>query len=361
MNAPIELYTPNASAPDAWHRVTAPGGYEWWYFDAEDAQHDRQIVVILLEGFVFHPGYLRKYAAYVRRPTRHRPPVPRDFPCAYFVVYERGRIAHQFMLQYPAADFSAADDRLDVSIGPNHATVGDDGAIRLRLRGTPWKLTWQGPQFLEGTTLTGEFTFRPKFNHPPMERVFLSRAMTAADHHWVLSNPLCDVEGDFRVFDSDAPGEGLGVRFSGLGYHDHNYGTGPLGPGLKRWIWGRAAFDDAVYTFHHAIARNTALPPETHLVVADANGTHEIDVIHTAADWSARNGTMLAYPRSLSFDSTMRLFNPRLIDSAPFYMRLIYQSECRGRRGTAFCEVAYPHRLRWPVLGRMIEMSIGKG
>ena len=46
---------------DAWHEVTAPGGYEWWYFDAEDDRQDVQVVAILLEGFVFHPGYLREY------------------------------------------------------------------------------------------------------------------------------------------------------------------------------------------------------------------------------------------------------------------------------------------------------------
>ena len=38
-------------------------------------------------------------------------------------------------------------------------------------------------------------------------------------------------------------------------------------------------------------------------------------------------------------------------------MRLIYAAD---HGGTAFCEIAYPHRLRWPVLGRMIEMSIDK-
>jgi hypothetical protein len=157
------------------------------------------------------------------------------------------------MLQYDPADFSAARDRMHVTIGPNHATAGDDGTIALVLRGTPWKLTAQGPRRLEGQTLIGEFAFRPTLRHAPMERIFLSRAMTGAEHHWVLANPLCEVEGTIRCFTADAPGEGLGIRFAGRGYHDHNYGTGPLGPGLKRWIWGRAAFDDAVHTFHYAV------------------------------------------------------------------------------------------------------------
>ena len=50
-----------------------------------------------------------------------------------------------------------------------------------------------------------------------------------------------------------------------------------------------------------------------------------------------------------------------MIDSSPFYLRIMYDASLRGTQcGRAFCEVAYPHRLRWPVLGRMIEMSIDK-
>ena len=185
--------------------------------------------------------------------------------------------------------------------------------------------------------------------------------MTGAEHRWVLANPLCNARGTIRLFDSASPGEAPGIPFDGIGYHDHNYGTGPLGPGLKRWIWGRAAFDDAAHTFHHAIPHDSSLPEETHLIECDAAGLREVPVRRVDADWSKFSPLLLRYPKTIAFNSTMRLTNPRLIDSAPFYMRLMYQADCRGRKGTAFCEVAYPNRLRWPVLGRMIEMSIAKG
>src|SRR5215203_1319421 len=95
---------------DAWHNVTAPGGYEWWYFDAEDVEQDRQIVAILFDGCVCHPGYLRKYFWYARRPTRVAPPLPNEYLCAYFAVYHAGKIEHQFMTQYPAEQFEARRD-----------------------------------------------------------------------------------------------------------------------------------------------------------------------------------------------------------------------------------------------------------
>ncbi len=74
----IPMFTPTP-VPDAWHAVTAPGGYEWWYFDAED-RPDLRVVAILFEGFVFHPGYLRAYARYRRRPTRGGPADGRRLP-----------------------------------------------------------------------------------------------------------------------------------------------------------------------------------------------------------------------------------------------------------------------------------------
>src|SRR5687767_6539330 len=64
----ISLYTPPAH-PDAWHQIRAPGGYEWWHFDAEDARHDRRLVAALFDGDAMDPRYVREYARYRRNPT----------------------------------------------------------------------------------------------------------------------------------------------------------------------------------------------------------------------------------------------------------------------------------------------------
>ncbi len=353
----IPLYTSNPQLPDASHDVRAPGGYEWWYFDAEDPASDTQIVAIFLHGFAFHPGYLRAVGAYLKRPTRLAPPSPTDYPCTYLCVYRRGQIARQFMTQYRPADYHANRDTADLSIGPNTLTK-DGESLRLSLSGTPWRLTWRGPKTLVGESLTADLTFTPTFSHAPAERVFLSRALAGADHRWVIANPHCDVSGTFTLSrDGEAEEH---VRFAGRGYHDHNFGTGPLGPGLRRWIWGRAMLDDRVMTFHYALPIDRSLPEEIHLVEADANGFREIAIRHVTADWSGRMAVNVRYPRQLAFDDALALSKPRVIDSTPFYMRLIYNASLRGRQTQAFCEVASPNRLRWLILGRMIEMSIDK-
>lgn len=342
----------STAAPDGWHNVGAPGGYEWWYFDAEDVAADRQIVAILFQGFVFHPGYLRADARYRRRPTRVPPAVAKDYPCAYFVVYEKGKIAHQFMTQYRPEQFAARSDRAEVTIGPN--TLKTTGrSIDLKLSGTPWALTWQGPKRATGEALTADFTFVPSFDHSAQEREFLSREMTGADHHWVIAAPRCEVKGTIH------PPDGAPIEFTGVGYHDHNYGTGPLGPGLARWAWGRAIFDDHVLAFHVAVPADSSLPIERHVVAADAKSFGSLPVV-PHVDWTHRSVLGLRYPSIVRFENVLTLSQPRLIDSSPFYLRLQYEAHAGPHRGRAFCEVAHPNRLRWPVLGRMIEMSIDK-
>lgn len=345
--------------PDGWHEVTAPGGYEWWYFDADDPATDTHVVAILLEGFIFHPGYLRAHARFARRPTRHPPPRPRDFACAYLVVYRGKRIVHQFMTQYRADQLHASADEARVGLGPNRLWRDETGAYRLSLQGVPWQLTARGPQTRHGQTLSAELTFRPAWTHPPMERIFLSRRMTGAEHHWVIVAPSCEVNGQLER--SDATGNRLDrIAFAGRGYHDHNYGTAPIGRGLRRWIWGRVLDGNRAATFHLAVPRDRALADEFHLVESDESGMRELDVPAPPTRWNRRTLLGLSYPDALQLSDDLRLHSPRVIDSAPFYLRVLYRADFAGRECSALCEVAYPHRLRWPILGRMIEMSIDK-
>lgn len=376
----LPLFTPNAVA-DASHAVRAPGGYEWWYFDAEDPSTDTQIVAIYLHGFIFHPAYLRAYARYVRRPTKTPPPLPDDYACMYLCVYRGGKILAQSMTHYPAAQYAAAIDRVNVRMGPNTLTQsidtqasGSADALHLHIDTTPWKLTGRGPQTLTDQRLLADLTFTPSLAHSSCERRFLSRDMTGADHHWVIANPLCNVAGSVRIepaapsaLTDSAANTSETIHFTGRGYHDHNYGTAPLGPGLAKWIWGRAIVGNGndganggtgrVVTYHYAVARDKSLLPESHLVIADAAGVEEKST-KPLIRFDRRTALGLAFPSRIEWPGIMTLTNPRVIDPSPFYLRLQYDADVNGQRTTAFCEAAYPHRLRWPVLGRMIEMSI---
>ena len=348
----VPMYT-TPPLPDASHRVGAPGGYEWWYFDAEDASTDTRVVAILFDGFVFHPGYLRAIESFRKHPTKVTPPLPGEYPCAYLAVYRQNKLLGQFMSQFPAGSCIASTEVLDVAVGPNSVRRQADGAIQVSMTGRPWVLTGRGPKTLIDQTLSAELTFKPRFEHPPEPRRFLSREMTDADHCWILANPLCDVTGNVRLTNDTMP-------IIGRGYHDHNLGTGPIGDGLQRWMWGRVLEPDRVTTFHAATPIDPHLPQELHLMESDNTGAHVISATSSHGDWNRLSSMLLRYPGSWSIDDRLTLRNPKVIDSTPFYLRLLYDATLNGRSTQAFCEIAYPHRLRWPVLGRMIEMSIDR-
>lgn len=361
----IDLYDEIAHA-DGWHDVRAPGGYEWWYFDAEDAATDTQVVAIFMQGFIFHPGYLRAFARYLRRPTTALPPTGADYPCVYLCAYRGGKIWRQFFTQYRREQFRAARDRCDVHLGDNCWARETDDGYEIYLLGSPWTLTARGPVTSAEEVLSAKLRFRRSpFAAPPRERAFLSRAMTGAAHRWSIVAPSCAVEGTIRITRSAISGGGSDVMaFHGRGYHDHNFGTAPVGDGLARWTWGRAMFAGGrTVTFHHAEPTDTTRADETHVVEVSADGAivdHAVPKV--VGDWSrvCRPAMFLRYPATLDFGDVLRLSSPRVVDPSPFYLRLQFEAESRGERATAFCELAYPHRLRWPILGRMIEMSFDK-
>ncbi len=355
----LPLFDPTAH-PDGWHNVLSPGGYEWWYFDAEDLATDTQIVAILMHGFIFHPGYLRAYRRFMRRPTRHSPPTAGDFPCVYACVYRDGKIWKQFFTQYRREDSSAAEDRADVTIGPNRLWVDEFGSYQLEMEGSPWHLTARGPITEADQRMRVRLSFSPSHRHEPVERRFLSREMTGADHHWTIASASCAVSAQIAIHREHSGPDSF--TLAGPGYHDHNFGTAPIGAGLHRWIWGRAMFGERVLTFHHAEPKSSARAAETHLVEVAGNRARDIAVERVESDWSlaSRPAMMLRYPRVLNFGDELRLTNPRVIDPSPFYLRLQFDALSRGESSRAFCEIAYPHRLRWPILGRMIEMSFDK-
>ena len=335
---------PGVRSPIAWHRVTAPGGYEWWHFDAEDARGDLRVVATLYDGFPFHPEYLRAHARYLRRPTRVAPAVPSQYTCADVAVYDGDRRVVRSLTRYPPGTFTASDERLELSVGPHAVRSDHDGVLQLTL-GDVAKLT-----------------FRPASHGPTVERRAASRELTGADHHWVLPGTTYEVEG--TVY-------GLGkfgsFPLSGRGYHDRQYGAGPTGWNLRRWVRGHADVRGEVRVFRVAQPRDRHLPDE-HYLGATGGGVLR-DVIAGPPEIRENPGQAtrglscpveIAWAGESQAGDHLRLRGGRVIDATPFSLRVCYEVEDNEGPGAgrAFADVIYPGRLRAPVVGRLVERSI---
>jgi hypothetical protein len=293
----------------------------------------------VFQGFPFHPRYLREYVRYRRFPTSVRPPLPEQFPFAYFALHEGGEVRCQFLTRFAPHEFEASTNGLGVRVGPNRLLRTADGT----------ELHFEAPGVRAALLL-----LRPRHAHAPLERTFPSRAPAAAEHRWVVAEPLCDVEGSIRC-GADA------FAFRGHGYRDHHYGTGPFGAGLSRWFRGRVLFADAAYAFQFARPSEPALPDEVCLVESTVDGSREIPVSRASCEGLRASRRSVAFPRTFALDDALQLHNPRVIGSSAVHARLVYDAVCHGGRcGEAMCAIVEPRRLRLPVLGRLIEMSLDK-
>jgi hypothetical protein len=314
--------------PDAWHRVTAPGGYERWHFDAEDPARAVRVVAEFVEGADFNTDYLHRYRRYLRRPTRVQPPQAREYPCVQLSVYERGHVLGAEATHYRPDEFFGSEQRPDLRVGPSGFRRESGGSTRVEVR---------------QQACSADLVFRPLFPHTPLQRSLLPPEAPDGEHYWIVAQPLCRVEGFARV-----AGSGAGLReipVNGLGYHDHYFGTSPLGTGVVRRLWGRVLGEDRAVTFHVVTRTSRELPEEVQFLAIDAAGVQPVPVAAWNVEWGRRRSRGVVYPATITFGAQLRLTNPRLLHSNHQQLRLEYDAVGEGPDGTAFCEVHQPSPL----------------
>jgi len=330
--------------PDAWHQVVAPGGYEWWRFEAEDPHSGIALSALFCEGCAFHPAYVRRVERYRRRPTRTRPPLPAQYPCVRCVVYQKDKLVGGFTFGYPSGGLSASSETLGVRLGANAFELAADGCYLLRLRGRG------APGCRDSAALEAHLRFQTISPSAPVE---VARNRRDGEHRWVVSGAPCRVDGHV-----DLPvGSGrTRVALNGLGFRDHGYGTRPPGRGLRCLIHGHVLGEDGAAAFEMAVDR--AGTGDAHLMVTEGNGRHDVRRVAARLDWPWGANALMRCPRRIELGDELLLSEPRPIDRSSWDSRVLYRAVVRGRNRVARCELAWYGRLHWPVVGRLVAMSI---
>ncbi len=309
---------------DAPRGVIAPGGYEWWYFEAHDPVADVRVTALLFDGNPFHPGYLRRYAWYRRFPTRVSPPLPSEFPGVFVRVYEKGFVVWR-AVRHHAPGACRVTER-GITVGDDGFTRSADGSMRLTIRGAV-DLTFgpKGSPAPTTATAPGLYTMAEGFS-------------VRQPHGWIVSNPLCSASGEVTVRDRPA-------RFDGLGYQDHNFGAEPVHLAAKRWFWSCAWIDDRAHVVAEAVP--TRGPSRgVQLIGADTPGS---------AVWDGRTRWRIPYPTIIDFGDALRLDEPRIVESMPIMAQLRYRARVGGVMTTAMAHVVEPGRASLPVVSRVVE------
>ena len=321
----LPLYTPNPVA-DASHRVIAPGGYEWWHFDAESDGGDLYFTARLGGGFGSDPTYLTRYRKYLARPTRYPPPVPDNYPSALVAVFDRKQLLEGFEVRPPPQEYAASDDRPEVRAGANHFITAANGSIELDLEGRE-------------AAMSVKLEFRPLLRHAPYQTKRLKQPNASSEHYWFLAQPLCKVTGSIRL------PRARHITFSGRGYHDHCFGTAPMGTCAWRCLSGRVLLHDRVIAFQVVDPERSGRAPLAHAVEADEAGVRELSVTHVGRTWPGRAPSEVEWPQELrlSFDGReeLRLYDGSGVDFALERQHVVYRGTVGPVTGGAVCAVEY--------------------
>lgn len=310
----VDLFDPpSLDRADGSHHIASPGGYETWHFDAEQNDGRLRIVVDFHHGYPFDPRYVRRYLAYRCRPTRNRPPLPAEYSCVDIGVYENERRLNRATIRY-------------ISMEEPHLTVRFDTREANR-------------------ALWGELTYRPRFPAEPIQKEFPAPELGGPQHWWVLAGPCCEVSGEIRIGDRK-------LSIDALGYHDHCFGTAPLGLGYQRWMRCRILLPGGAIAFELADDQILAIK-------ADDLGIAEIPAQTLSITWDRRTLWGLTYPSAMTFGPDLLLRGPRVIDSSPASLRAIFDAYVDGEPARALCELVYPQRLRNRLAGWWISRKIG--
>jgi carotenoid 1,2-hydratase len=210
---------------------SAPGAYEWWYFDAVSEDGDIEIVVIFYDGNPFS----RRYIQHQRNGTKA---AAEDFPAVSISVYKNHQPLYYSFTEVDKSKALFGEDNPSLKIA-GHTMEG---------RNANGKITYDlslKEKLPSGDAIVGQFTFEsPK----TATDLFEESRNSSKNHRWNLVQPQAGVSGTLKVFARNEPS--VTLNFKGSGYHDHNVGDEPLKHQFTDWYWGRFHFERTILVYY---------------------------------------------------------------------------------------------------------------
>lgn len=185
-------------ANDAQHPYDNRFYWEWWYFDAEFDDGHRCVLELQT------PNIVNMFN--------------RDEVAMLFNVYTPDGVEHNNILPFPSTLWRSSTETCDVAIGDN-TIAGFYPEYSVKFSHEDMACDLKFTNLIKGWTRgSGEIMF----GTPGRNNLF----------GWVVAQPRARVEGTLTV-------GGKEHVVKGMGYHDHNWGSGFLPLYVSHWVWGR--------------------------------------------------------------------------------------------------------------------------
>jgi hypothetical protein len=336
----------HSAAPNAWHQVRRPGGYELWHLHARASTGGTRLIVDFSQGSPFHPEYLQRHKEYLADPTRKSPVLPQEYSRVDVTLFRNNEPVIKTSGRFSTFNFESSAEQDQLTIGPNRLALAPD-SLKLELNGDPTDPSRDG--------LTAQLVFNNRVRQSPIQIPIFSNPATVAEHFWSVINPTCQVQGEICIGKS-ANTRTEKILFLGDGYQDHLYGSSLPGVSPRRWTRGLVLLANQSIAFQISDSTNDDPTHDAHVVVTDNSDIRVIQAPLFATSDQQRTAWGLTYPNAIDTDCGLVLRQPRVIDSSPIAVKLLYEAFWQGNPVIAYCEMSYLHRMDWPgIRGKMLK------
>ncbi len=312
-----EIHTHNRS------RIKADtiGGYEWWQIQGVDD-----------EGTGFHitihngDGHNANYRRALKRHQSGRQVNlamlrPSAFPSIHLSVFEKHKLTARATHTFPKDTFHETPniENWAISLLTNRFEEYE-GGWRLSFSLVPERMGLAAvlrPGRLPHVRITGDITIQPYFHTMTLERMSMPTSPDGSKHRWLMAAPSVRIDGTIRiqrdadkvkpntqVISRDNVVERIITLQNLRGAHDHFWGDGILGSGMRRWSRGYMTWNDGAVVTDLSILRKYIQLAGT-IVHFLPNRLPEIErcsqppeVIHQRGKW------LLAYPVGMAWQTT---------------------------------------------------------
>ncbi|MEX2600259.1 MAG: hypothetical protein WD355_01345 [Balneolaceae bacterium] len=335
-----------------------PGSYEWWYFDALSESGEFGLVVIFYEGNPFSSRYRDSMSTL----AWETPEPARSFPALSISIYRHGRPVYYGFQEVEPEDADFQTDEI-------RGHVGRSSFQAIQAENRPEYRVILDQALVNGDRISGELTFQSElpplaeFPGPGRAGPESERSLTGSPdgtgHLWNLVQPCASVSGDLELTGFKP----LSVRFSGIGYHDHNLGREPMERSFLDWYWGRFHLPGRTFVYYVMNLLNGGRQHCSWMV--DQRG--RVTPAGTEVTLSDKETSLfgLQSARKLTFTGDgvrATVQQEKVLDNGPFYQRFLSSvlaedgEQVFGGKGVS--EYIMPGRIHMPIFRPLVNMRI---